>query len=262
MRVMGELVFIGLGLHDENGMTLRGLAAAKSCDVLYAEFYTNLMPGLELSRLEGLVGKRLNVLSRLQIEEGSVILSEAKLQRVGFLASGDPMVATTHIDLRLRSEKAGVRTRLVHSSSVSSAVAGSTGLQSYKFGRTVSMPATSIENLPESVYKCISDNLSLGLHSLLLLEIDVEGNRTITIREAINAILGFSKNIADSKVSSRTLMVGVARLEAPDMTVRAGSAEELMHVTFGGPPHTLIIPGRLHFMEVEALEILCGASRE
>ncbi len=243
-------------------MTLRGVDIAKSCDVLYAEFYTSVMAGLDLSRLERIVGKKPNVLSRVQIEEASIILSEAKERRVGFLVPGDPLVATTHVDLRLRAEKAGIRTRIVHSASISSAVAGVTGLQSYKFGRTVTIPASSSEKFPGSVYHCLKDNLSLGLHSLLLLEIDVEGKQLITIPEAIRALLKFSETISKGAMDQRTLMVGVARLESPDMVVRAGSAERLMRTDFGGPPHTLIVPGSLHFMEAEALEVLCGASRE
>ena len=51
------------------------------------------------------------------------------------------MIATTHVDLRLRAHKAGVRTSIVHAASVGSAAAGVAGLQSYKFGRTVTIPA-------------------------------------------------------------------------------------------------------------------------
>jgi diphthamide biosynthesis methyltransferase len=43
---------------------------------------------------------------------------------------------------------------------------------------------------------------------------------------------------------------------------RADSVENLLRFDWGGPPHCIVLPGRLHFMEVEALEILCGARRE
>lgn len=259
---MGELVFIGLGLHDERGMSLRGVELARSCDVLYAEFYTNTMTGLNVANLERIVGKKVTVLSRSQVEEESIIPSAAKTRRVGFLVPGDPLVATTHVDLRLRAEKNNIKTHIVHAASISSAIAGTTGLQSYKFGRTVTMPTTANEKFPESVYTAIRGNLTLGLHTLILLEIDVEGKRNITIPQTLHALLNYIRENASNEINSRTLVIGLARLEAPDMMIKAGTIDELMRTDFGTPPHVLIIPGRLHFVETEALEVLCGASKE
>ena len=107
---MGELVFIGLGLQDEYGLSLRGLMQAKGCDYLFAEFYTSRMPGFKLSGLENLLGQKVQVLSRRQVEEEAeeMVLSKAKTGRVGFLVPGDPLVATTHVDLRLRALRAGI----------------------------------------------------------------------------------------------------------------------------------------------------------
>ena len=68
---MGELIFIGLGLHDEYGLSLRGQLEAKSCDFLFAEFYTSRMPGLNVDELERLVGKKIQVVSRRDVEEGA-----------------------------------------------------------------------------------------------------------------------------------------------------------------------------------------------
>ena len=45
---MGELVFIGLGLDDEKGITLRGLDEARSADLVFAELYTSALPGASL----------------------------------------------------------------------------------------------------------------------------------------------------------------------------------------------------------------------
>ena len=150
----GELVFIGLGLHDEYGMSLRGQNEAKSCDFLFMEYYTSLMPGLQLANLKKIIGKDVQLLSRKEVEENAekLILAKAQSLKVGFLVPGDPMVATTHVDLRLRAHKAGVRTSIVHATSVISAASGATGLQSYKFGRTVTIPATWQGDLPESIY--------------------------------------------------------------------------------------------------------------
>lgn len=219
------------------------------------------MSGLSIPNLEKIVGMKINVLCRAQVEEESIVVAKAKTSRVGFLVPGDPLVATTHVDIRLRAEKSGIKTRILHAASITSAIAGTTGLQSYKFGRTVTMPSTANEKFPESVYAAIRDNQTLGLHSLVLLEIDMEAKRHITIAQATQALLGYSNKIPAGIINPQTLIVGVARLEAPGMMIKAGRAGEIAKLDFGKPPHTLIIPGRLHFVEAEALEVLCGAPR-
>lgn len=260
----GELVFIGLGLHDEYGLSLRGRAEAESCDLLFAEFYTGVMPGLQLENLVKIIGRDVKLLSRKDVEEDAeaVILSKCRTGKVGFLVPGDPMVATTHVDLRLRAHKAGIRTRIIHSASVASAAAGVTGLQSYKFGRTVTIPSSWQGEFPESVYMGIRSNLASGLHSLVLLEIDVENKKYISIPLALKQLLSYSEDRPDNPIKPETLAIGIARLEAPDMIVKAGKVSELAKWDFGEPPYALILPGLLHFMEADALHAFCGAPKE
>lgn len=263
-QLAGELVFIGLGLHDELGLSLRGQAEARSCDFLFAEFYTSAMPGLKQANLERIVGKDVKSLSRREVEENAetVILSKAKVGKVGFLVPGDPMVATTHVDLRLRAQKAGLRTSIVHGASVISAAAGVTGLQSYKFGRTVTVPAFWQGEFPVSIYMGIKSNMVSGLHSLVLLEIDVENKRFISISSALQQLLAHSKKKRETATTPETLTVGIARLEAPNMIVKAGTIAEIAAQEFGEPPYALIFPGPLHFVEAEALVAFCGARKE
>ena len=51
---MKELVFIGLGLHDEKGISLHGLEETKTADNVFMELYTSLMPGFSIDRFETL----------------------------------------------------------------------------------------------------------------------------------------------------------------------------------------------------------------
>lgn len=261
--MVGELIFIGLGLNDEYGLSLRGQREAKKCDVLFAEFYTSLMPGLDIRGLENLLGKKVEVLSRQSVEEDAEdkIISKAKSERVGFLVPGDPLVATTHVDLRLRALRAGVSSRIIHAASVVSAVAGVTGLQSYKFGRTTTVPV-SHGKFPESVVQAIKSNLSLGLHSLVLMEIDVENKQFVSIPTALKLLLESSRQISKVPITDNTLVIALARLEAPDMKVVAGKMTDIMRMDFGEPPFALIFPGSLHFVEAEALQLICHAPKE
>jgi diphthine synthase len=221
------------------------------------------MPGLRMERLGKAVGKPVRILSRIDVEEDAEnkILSKARTERIAFLVAGDPMVATTHVDLRLRAHKAGIRTRIIHGASVASAAAGATGLQSYKFGKTITVPVAIGDALPESVYAGLRVNVEAGLHSLLLLEVDVETKRHVTIPEALEGLLSLAARTPKLVIKPDTLVVGVARLEAPDMIIHAATIAELMQVDFGKPPHCLIIPAALHFVEAEALQVFCGARK-
>jgi diphthine synthase len=253
---MKTVSFIGLGLNDERGITLEGLEEAKRADAAFAEFYTNMMPGLDLSRLERLIGKKIRVLDRSQLEDerGRDLEESAQHGNVAFLVPGDPMVATTHVSLRLDLAKNGINTRIIHSSSITSAICGATGLQSYKFGRTTTVPYNP--PLPASVLEAIRDNRGRGLHSLLLLDVRAGHGEQLTIPEALARILS-----ADGDLK-HLLVVGVARVGASDEKVKAGSLIRLTRENFGLPPQSIVIPGKLHFMEAEALKSLADAQDE
>ncbi|MEM3054824.1 MAG: diphthine synthase, partial [Candidatus Bathyarchaeia archaeon] len=173
MRVwaLGELVFVGLGLHDENGISLKGLEEVKSAESIFVELYTSLLPGFSIERFEAMSGKRLRIVSRKELEDenGEVILKEAERGKAVLLVPGDPLIATTHVALRLEAEKRGIATRVVHGASIISAVMGLSGLHNYKFGKSVTIPFP--ENFSETPYEVVMENLSLGLHTLCLLDI-------------------------------------------------------------------------------------------
>jgi diphthine synthase len=261
---LNELVFIGLGLYDEKDISLRGLEELKEADTVFAEFYTSLMPGLSVRKLEEMTGKAVKVVSRrvLEEEEGKLIFEEAKKGKVAFLVPGDPLIATTHVDLRISAEKRGIRTHVIHGASVVSAVRGISGLQNYKFGKAVTIPFSEQGFVSETPYRVISENRKRGLHTMCYLDIKAEEQRYLTIKEALKTLLELEKQKKEQIVTPRTLVIGVARAGSPEPIVKAGYIEEVINYDFGAPPHTLIFPGKLHFMEAEALIALADAPQE
>ena len=251
-----SLTFIGLGLNDEKGITLEGLEEARRADSAYAEFYTNIMPNLDLKLLEKEIGKKIEVLNRNHLEDegGGKLLRAAAKERVAFLVPGDPLIATTHVSLRLSLAKMGIASRIVHAPSIVSAVCGATGLQSYKFGKSVTVPRD--QPLPKSVLDTISDNSDRSLHTLILLDVQAGKTSQITIRDALAQITK-----ADYRLETR-VAVGIARLGSGDEKVKASKVKALMDENFGSTPHSIIVVGRLHFMEAEALEVFCGANQK
>jgi len=253
---LGELIFVGLGLFDELDISLRGLEEAKKADFVYAEFYTSLMAGFSIENFSRIAGKKVIVVPRRTLEEenGEPILQKAEKAKVVFLVAGDPLVATTHVDLRIRAEKRGIKTRIIHGASIMSAVAGLSGLQNYRFGRSVTVPFAEGGFLSETPYNVVAENKARNLHTLCFLDIRAEETRYMTVKEALDLLLATEKKKRQGIVNENTLVVGVARAGAENVTVKAERASKLMAFDFGGPPHVLVFPANvLHFMEAEAL---------
>jgi diphthine synthase len=261
MSPQNELTFIGLGLNSEKNMSLLGIEEAKKADTVYIELYTSLVPELDASRLENLIGKHVQIVHRRDLEEdsGKRILESAHKGRTVFLVPGDPLMATTHVDLRIRAEKKGIKTRIVHGASIVSAVIGLSGLQNYKFGRSVTIPLIDTNSLDATPYNVIGENLKMGLHTLCFLDIRAEEKRYLTIRDALDALLTLERNKQQHVIRDDTLTVGIARAGSDNPKVKADYVRQLQKFDFGKLPHTLVFPGKLHFMEAEALVTLAKA---
>lgn len=254
----GKLIFIGLGLSDEKDITLRGLEAIKESDVVFAERYTSTIAPDAIDKLGQSIGRKIRILSRVEVEGEKVILDEALEKKVAFLVAGDPMAATTHVSLRISALKLGIMTHLIHNASILSATAGALGLQHYKFGRTASLPFHSNGYKPDSPYETIVLNMRSGLHTLVLLDLVPDEGRYLTANDGIRSLIEIGSKKVESAFTGDTLVCVVCRLGSDLQLIRAGRASDLLNEDFGPPLHAFVIPGKLHFMEEEALRLLAG----
>ena len=256
---MNELVFIGLGLNDEKGITVKGLEETKSADTVFMETYTSLMPDFSLQRFEALCGKKIQIVSRRDLEEenGTQILQAAKKGKTVFLVPGDPFIATTHVTLRIDAEKQGIKTRIIHGTSIMSAIVSLSGLHNYKFGKTVTVPFP--ENFSETPYNVIAQNKKSGLHTLCLLDLKAKENLFLSINEAIKMLREVEEKKKLNVITLDTVAVGIARAGGNNPTLKADFVKDLVNFDFGEPPFSLIFPGDLHFMEVDSLIAFAGA---
>lgn len=259
---MGELLFVGLGLGGAEDMSVRALSALKECDVVYGEFYTSRLIDSDLRQLEAFIGKRIKRLDRVDVEEGEELISAAKEKKVAFVTAGDTMAATTHVDLRLQALEQGIPTRLIHGVSIFTACASALGLQPYKFGRTITLPFQEKGFTPSSPYENILENFQRGLHSLILLDIRESEGRYMSASEGVHWLLEAEERFRGGLLSEGTLLVGCARVGSASERLVAGYPRNMKDVDLGAPLHTLVLPGRLHFMEAEALVRLAGAPPE
>ena len=251
-----NLTFIGLGLFDERDISLKGLEEIKSCDTVFAEFYTAKLTGTNIKKIEKIIGKSIEILSREETEKGQKILEAAKQKNVVFLSAGDPMTATTHVDLRLRAIKKGINTKIIHGSSIVTAVPGILGLQNYKFGRTTTLAYPEKNYFPTSPYDVIKENKKIGLHSLILLDIQEDIKKYMTANEGMKLLLKMEEKQKEGIISKNSIICIVAQAGSEKPIALAGLFNNLIKRDFGPPLHTLVIPGKLHFLEIEALKLL------
>ena len=247
------LWFVGLGLWDLEDLSLRGRRAIAEADRVFLEGYTSFLGGASVEEMEAAWDKPVTVLSRDDVENGpAAVLDAARRGTAVFLVPGDPMVSTTHVDLRLRAHALGIETRVVHGASIATAAPGLAGLQNYRFGPATSLPFPHGRWRPTSPVTAIGENLHRDLHTLVYL--DIQPGRCMLIPQALDLL----EAAAEETGVEILLYVGCARVGSPNPVVAAGTAERLRAVDFGGPLHILVVPGELHVMEREYLEAFAG----
>ncbi|KAK2810075.1 diphthine synthase [Emmonsiellopsis sp. PD_5] len=252
------LYLVGLGLADETDITLRGLEIVKKAERVYLEAYTSILL-VDKEKLEAFYGRPVIVADRELVETGSDdILQGADQVDVAFLVVGDPFGATTHTDLVLRARELGIKTSTVPNASIMSAI-GCTGLQLYNFGQTVSMVFFTETWKPSSFYDRVKENVQLGFHTLMLLDIKVkeqslenmargrkiyEPPRYMTVAQCASQMLEIEEERKEGVYSPSSLAIGAARVGAADQKLVAGTLKELCDVDMGKPLHSLVLLGR------------------
>ena len=245
------LILAGLGLYDEKDITLREIELAKKSYKVYLERYTNRWFG-NIQNLEKIIGKKIVELQRNDLElNSSKLIEEARKHNILIFVPGDPLVATTHASLLLECKKLKVKVKVIHNSSIISAVA-ETGLHLYKFGATATIPFPSKTkgNLPDSVYEVLEKNQNFGLHTLFLLDID---NKPMSVKEGIEILLKLEEKHHKNLIPPDTKIVIASCLGSNRSEVKFGNLKRIKNIDFC-LPSCIIIPGKLHFSEKEFLE--------
>ncbi len=246
-----------MGPRGPESVAPAALAAVAQARAVFADDYTALLSKEILDHFERARGAAIPRLGRARIEEGTEILEAAALPGGAvLLVPGDPMAATTHVALRVEAVRRGLPVRLLFAPSITHTAFSEAGLQQYKSGRVVSLPYPQKSYAPTSPAERILENRASGLHTLVLLDIQSEPRRCMTANEAIYILLGLAKRAGLDALGPRTLCVAVARAGEASALARAGAAERVAELDLGPPMHCLIVPGKLHFEEREALKVI------
>ena len=260
------LWLIGLGPGDLGLMTADAIEHARACEHRFLEGYTATLPSDQESQLESLIGPWHRAM-RPQVEDPAEILALAQTSPVALLVVGDPMQATTHIDLEAHCDEQSIEFSVIPGLSATSLAVSLSGLQSYRFGRQVTLPFAYGDYLPTSPLELIDANYRSDLHTLVLLDLDptgmgVDQPQPMSPLQAVELLQKMAERLAEREGETRDSMstpiaqwdsILLSDLGTPDQRVVSGNLEDIAEVE-GGRIHCLILPAEFSGLEREAYE--------
>ena len=247
------LWFVGLGISGFKSIPSEALEVLSKADIVYLEQFTSPIGKSDLTKIKNATKGEFKLAKRWLVEDGSEILKNAKKKKVVLLAYGDPYIATTHIELRTRAIEEKIKTHSIHASSSLTSMIGECGLHFYKVGRIATI-MSEMKSLTTPYY-VIYKNIIEGNHTVLLLEYNQDKDFFLDPKDALNGLLETEKGQIRNVISLSTYVIVASRIGFRDQSIISGKISSLKKTDFGKPPHTVIIPGRLHFTESDALKI-------
>ena len=247
------LWFIGLGITGPDSLSENTKKIISDSDVVYFEQFTSPIPDSDVQKIKQLTKGKFKFAPRWLVEDGKEILENAKSKNISLLSFGDPYIATTHIELRTRAIQEKIKTGTIHASSALTSLVGECGLHYYKVGKTV----TIMSGIPSTTaYYTVFENLKLGNHTVILLEYNQNKNFFLDPKEALQSLLATEKEQTRKVISDSMYAIVASRIGQESQKIISGKISSLANVNFGAPPHSIVIPGALHFTESDALKVL------
>ena len=248
------LWLIGLGPGDLNLMSQSALAGARNADYRFLEGYTALLPPEEVELLVEVVGTW-ELRMRSAVENPDELLSLARKTKVALMVVGDPLQATTHVDLQIRCNEEGIPCYVEHGISITTIVTGAVGLQSYRFGRQATFAYPYGEYLPVSPLEIVVSNRTRDLHTLVLLDLDPTGmgngeQKPMSPKVAMDVLCKMAEKL-DVDISDWSIVL-CSDMGTKDQSIFVGLSDEIAKIQ-QGRIHCLIFPAKLHDVEADAL---------
>src|SRR5581483_2554747 len=208
------LWFIGFGISGLDGTSISALQVLKKANVVYFENFTSPIGKSDLVKIKKLVKGRFVIAPRWMVEDGKTILADAE-------------------------------------SAITSLI-GECGIHYYKMGK----PVTIMKEIASmnTVYYTLYENMLKGSHTMFILEYNSDANFFLNPKDALVKILETEKEQKRNVIDESTFAIIASRIGSKNQSITAGKLSKLIKYDFGKPPHTIIIPGRLHFTEHDALK--------
>jgi len=271
------LKLIGLGLSIDS-LPLGNLKKILSCNEVIIDSYTSIwFPNIHL--IESLLmqlGKKVWIASRNHLEGSGVknIIDKSLGKDVCILVSGDPLIATTHSSIITEALTKHVEVEVVPAVSIFNAAISLSCLQAYRFGKMATIVSPKNGIVYEYPFEVIKMNRLQNMHTLLLLEIDVEKNYYMKPNEAIKMLLEIQERKTEKIISLKDTIIILGDVMSCKQKVWIMSVEAALRAENEfqyNNLYTIIIPSdKLHPVEKECLDLiktgnmryLCTASEE
>ena len=261
-RLSAGLWLIGLGPGNLDHMSKKAIDVARACSERFLEGYTAILPPYQEDRLESFVGKWERIM-RPRVENPEELLKLAKEEPIALLIVGDPMQATTHVDLEARCDELEIDFNVIPGITATALAVSLSGLQSYRFGRQVTIPYSYGNYLPSSPLEMIYKNYDNNLHTLVLLDLDptgmgIEKPTPMSPLDAYTILQKMEGKMIEGGMKSSQPVKNLDGILLTDISldsekVIAGNLFEISEYNDGWI-HCLIIPSKMNQNEIDAFE--------
>lgn len=289
------LYLIGLGLGDAKDISVKGLEVVKSAHNVFLEAYTSILTvgKEELEAFYGrevILADRTAV-----EQESDEILDSALEHNVAFLVVGDPFGATTHTDLIIRAKEKGIPYKVIHNASILNAAGcsglqlynfGETVsivmwrdnwepesfydkiLANRKSGLhtlcllDIKVKEQTVENMMRG-RKIYEPPSYLTASNAIKQILEVSKRRALKLNNKLSNGSGEESNgngadcdtTTKNDIDEETICVALARVGWDSQKIIAGKMSTVRDTDLGEPIHSLIIPGNMHFLELDMLKL-------
>ncbi len=234
---------IGIGLHL-NQMTLEAKAAIDTCDHIYIDNYTNILCQGDIQNLERVLNKKVILLNREELEQKQEFIKNNSC----LLVIGNALSATTHYSIIQDAKQKNINTKVIPGISIFS-YKGIAGLYEYKFGRTISVVYPMPNYNPTSFYNTIIDNQKIKAHTMCLLDIKVNENRFMSIKDGCEIL---NKIDSNNYLENKTC-IAFGGMGSEDQEIKTFIFKNFNKINLKQSPQTLIICGELNEFENVAI---------
>ncbi|MEM0027239.1 MAG: diphthine synthase [Ignisphaera sp.] len=255
------LRLIGLGLSIDF-IPLGNLKKLLMCDKIIVDSYTSVwFPHIGILIKLLLDMKKEVVVAKRDMLEGKAIdsiLGESSRRDVCIAVIGDPLIATTHHTIVVEALKKGVEIDVSPATSIFNTAISISCLQAYRFGKIATIVSSKNGIVYEYPLIVLKNNRSQNLHTLFLLEVDVEQGYYMKPNEAVKTLIDIQKRQGEDILSNNDIVIVIADALSNRQRIVVLKMEEVIKKEFTeNTLYTLIIPAKsLHPIEEECLKML------
>ena len=246
---------LGIGLRGTRSITIEENEVLRKCRKIYIDTYTSIFPENFMNDLSHTYGGEIIPLEREELESMAFI-KNGKTDSA-LIVSGDPFGSTTHMSIARECIDKKIDLKIYENASIISIIWGRTGLSAYRSGSVVSIPDFGNEYIPASPYEKILQNISMGLHTIVL--VDLKNGKNIDSLRLREIIILMRDGHGLKDIMNR-VSFSIERAGWIDEAIHMDSLENILGRQLMSP-YCIVIPGKIDFNERENITALfpdCG----